>query len=303
MKTPIVRPPLPRALPPGRARDRAARPRRPADPRCPPACICSWSTRWPPRASNACGPTRPSAGTPPSGASTSWSPPAPPRARASASTCRCSTACSATPTPGPSTSTPPRLSPRTSCAASASWPAGKVEIATYDGDTPTAARQVARREGPRAAHQPGHDPRQPATPPRALGRLLLQPQLRGHRRGPHLPGGVRQQRGQRAPPPAAGGLVLRRRAAVHPGLGHHPQRARARRTPHRAGGRPTSAATAPLSARARSSSGSRPWSRTSSTCGAAPPPRRPICWPNSCATVSAPSASPSPGGPPSSSTS
>ena len=100
--------------------------------------------------------------------------------------------------------------PGPAAPAAAAWPARQIEVATYDGDTPTAARHVAREKArvlltnPDMIHLsllPHHE---------RWGDFFFNLQLRGHRRGPHLPRGVRQQRGQRAPPPAPGGLLLRR---------------------------------------------------------------------------------------------
>jgi DEAD/DEAH box helicase domain-containing protein len=56
---------------------------------------------------------------------------------------------------------PTKRSHRTSCADPPSrGPAGR--DTTYDGDTPTEARQVARQKARSASHQSGHDPREPA---------------------------------------------------------------------------------------------------------------------------------------------
>ena len=75
-----------------------------------------------------------------------WSSPAaPPRARASPSTCRCSTASPATPSAAPSTSTRPRRSPRTRRASSAELRPPGLREAIYDGDTPREERPAIRR--------------------------------------------------------------------------------------------------------------------------------------------------------------
>ena len=87
---------------------------------------------------------------------------------------------------------------------------------------------------PPAADQPRHAQHGHAAAPRALGRLLLQSELRRHRRGPHLPGSLWKPHRQRAPATPPRSRLLRRRTPVHPGLGHHRQRHRARGTAHRA---------------------------------------------------------------------
>ena len=167
----------------------------------------------------------------PSATSTSWSPPAPPRARASASTCRCSTALLREPHSRAIYLYPTKALAQDQLRRLRLLAGKQVEVATYDGDTPTAARAVAREKArvlltnPDMLHLsvlPHHE---------TLGGLLLQPPLCRHRRGPHLSRGVRQQRGQRAAPAAAGRLLLRSRAPLHPRLRDHPQRPRARPAP------------------------------------------------------------------------
>ncbi len=145
-------------------------------------------------------------------AATWWWPRPPPRARASASTCRCSTRSPASRGAARSTSFPPRRSRATRrrrCARCCATPACDHGAITFDGDTPADARRAAReRSGvvltnPDMLHAgilPHHA---------QLGAPLRQPALRGDRRAAHLPRRVRLAPGQRAAPAGAGGALPR----------------------------------------------------------------------------------------------
>ncbi len=132
-------------------------------------------------------------------------------------------------------------------------------------DHQPARRDVRRRHAPgragarpqagaRPAHEPGHAPRgHPAQSP-AVGRVLQAPEVRGDRRGAHVPGRVRVAGGLRAAAAAPGvrdlpgGWV----GAADPGVGHpergHGPEATERQAsgqslafpPHRASGRSSS---------------------------------------------------------------
>ena len=98
-----------------------------------------------------------------------------------------------------------------------------------------ATRGPAGHPPPRQSRpdQPRHAQRRRPPPSQALGRLPRQPRLGRGGRGAHLPRRLRLPRRERPAPPAAGGADLRRRAALHPRLGHDRQPGRAGRAAHR----------------------------------------------------------------------
>ena len=128
----------------------------------------------------------------------------------------------------------------------------------------------ARGAGPRQprAHQPGHAPLRDPPPPHQVGEPAPGSPLHRHRRAARLPGRVRLAPGQRHPPAQAAVPALRVRAAVHPGLGHHRQPARARGAAHRRNRRRRSARAALPPATSSSSATTPRWSTPSS--GSAP---------------------------------
>ncbi len=151
----------------------------------------------------------------------------------------------------------------------------QVETAAYDGDTPAAARQLARQKA-----------RVLLTNPDMIHVSLLPRHERWvdffHNLRYVVIDEAHTYRGVFGSNVANVLRRLRRVAsfygaepAVHPGVGHHPQRPRARGQPHRRGGHPHQRRRRPGRARARSCSGSRRSSRKSSTCAAAPAPRPP----------------------------
>ncbi len=111
------------------------------------------------------------------------------------------------------------------------------------GATGDLRRRHAAR-GPRAdpaarqrrAHEPRHAPRRHPAPPRRLGGPVRQPRGRGHRRGAHLPRGVRLACRERHPSPAPHRRRLRHGSALPAGLGDDRQPGGAGGGPHRAGG-------------------------------------------------------------------
>ena len=79
----------------------------------------------------------------------------------------------------------------------------EINASTYDGDTPNPIRSAIRSAGPGRRHQPGHAPRRdPAAPHQVVPAVRAAPDHRD-RRAAHLPGPLRQPRGQRPAPPAA----------------------------------------------------------------------------------------------------
>ncbi|MEZ4580694.1 MAG: DEAD/DEAH box helicase [Caldilineaceae bacterium] len=76
------------------------------------------------------------------------------------------------------------------------------QVATYDGDTPSAARQPGAAR-PAHPQQPGHAPRRHPALSHQLERLLRRAALRCHRRDARLPRRLRQPHGQRAAAAAA----------------------------------------------------------------------------------------------------
>ena len=103
---------------------------------------------------------------------------------------RSSTRSSRSPAPARSTSSPRRPSSRDQAAELLElMQAAEPDLATavYDGDTPPAERRVIRDRAHVAHVQPGHAAHGRAPPPRPLDATLREPEVRRHRRAPHLP--------------------------------------------------------------------------------------------------------------------
>ena len=106
-------------------------------------------------------------------------------------------------------------------------------LAVYDGDTPHDERAGIRRSAHVLLTNPDMLHAGILPKPQELGRLPAAPRHRRHRRGPHLPWRLRLPRVAAPPPPATHLRPLRRRAPLHPLLGHHRQPGGAGREPHR----------------------------------------------------------------------
>ena len=94
-----------------------------------------------------------------------------------------------------------------------------VRPAALDGDTPLEARDWARRHGRWLFSNPDMLHRVGAAPARPMGCVPAQAALRGRRRVPHLPRGLRLARGPAAAPAAADLRALRSAADDRAGLG------------------------------------------------------------------------------------
>jgi len=96
-----------------------------------------------------------------------------------------------------------------------------IRAATYDGDTPAGLRRTIRSQAQIVITNP--DMLHTGILPHHTKWAALFTAVRGRGRGAHLPGSVRQPRGQRPPPPEAHLRFLRLTPAVHLLLGDNRQ--------------------------------------------------------------------------------
>ena len=183
--------------------------------------------------SSRCTPTRPRRSTRSATDTTSSSRRHRPAARASATTCRCSTRSQATGRRGPCSCFPTKALARDQSR-------GIAELAPARPHSPRRLRRRHPGAGPRSHpaglasrhHQSGHAaPRDSAEPPGVV-RPPQAAAVRRRGRGPRVPGRLRLPGRQRAAEAAPAVPPVRRRPPVHHVLGHARQPRRARRAPH-----------------------------------------------------------------------